>query len=673
MPFSCARTDLFHQNLAVLQGRRVAGIDDARAVEAVFAVLASPLAAMYGLDEASDDGEMAFAGFYLGRYHGGDACHVGMDADGVAGTVVSDLHLGAAVGAVEGYAEVVARLTVDGPAGLQGQRGPAREAQEGRRQVLDLVGIFASHEAGADPTAASLRTELGVGCAAHALDGGFAHQVEGHVHHVHAEVDERSAPGELFAGEPAAHPGDTVAAHPGRLGVVDPTQVSLLDVPLEGLHVPPLALGEGDVDRPVRGPGRINYLLRLAPGARKRFLAENMATPFEGGNGDRRVQMIRGPDAHDVEVVARDEILPTRVQIRHPVGFTQLAQAVSFEPGQGHGLDAGNPHEILQMLLASVAEADHPGAQGFYGRCFGYQLALLSGGFFDLTLPDRFRVAVNGHGPRRRCGPADGVPDDTLHVGVVVGRVLLVARAEVEDPAPPPSVTEPAPEDLAPTEMAHEDELVGLRHVEGLPIHLLTELYVLPETFGYGMAWGHDPEALRIIEAPLQIAGRTHEPLEDLREVPRMEHDQAHPTEHPLVHLVHGLVGDLIVGHVPPPQENVRRVEHLLGQPMLGLVEGGGADLEAGLLQNRGERAVDAFGVDLRDVFIALLVPVLVPDGYMRPVSQNPISFLVVPTRRWRRCVRRRRARPGTGSRPRRSVPGSLPHGCHPSGLLWYG
>src|ERR687897_802951 len=113
MPFSCARTDLFHQNLAVLQGRRVAGIDDARAVEAV--------------------------------------------------------------GAVEGYAEVVARLTVDGPAGLQGQRGPAREAQEGRRQVLDLVGVFASHEAGADPTAASLRTELGVGCAAHALDGGFAH------------------------------------------------------------------------------------------------------------------------------------------------------------------------------------------------------------------------------------------------------------------------------------------------------------------------------------------------------------------------------------------------------------------------------------------------------------------------------------------------------------------
>src|SRR5215212_6481001 len=171
------------------------------------------------------------------------------------------------------------------------------------------------------------------------------------------------------------------------------------------------------------------------------------------------------------------------------------------------------------MLLASVAEADHPGAQGFYRRCFGYQLALLSGGFSGLTLPDRFRVAVNGHGPRRRRGPVDGVADDALHVGVVVGRVLLVTRAEVEDPTPPPPVAESAPEDLAPTEVAHEDELVGLWHVEGLSVHLLLELDVFPESFGYGMARSDDPETLLVVVAPLQVAGSTHEPLEDLREV----------------------------------------------------------------------------------------------------------------------------------------------------------
>ena len=38
------------------------------------------------------------------------------------------------------------------------------------------------------------------------------------------------------------------------------------------------------------------------------------------------------------------------------------------------------------------------------------------------------------------------------------------------------------------------------------------------------MGWpgADDPEALRVVEAPLQVAGRSHKPLEDLREVPRM-------------------------------------------------------------------------------------------------------------------------------------------------------
>src|SRR3712207_7387441 len=57
-------------------------------------------------------------------------------------------------------------------------------------------------------------------------------------------------------------------------------------------------------------------------------------------------------------------------------------------------------------------------------------------------------------------------------------------RSEVEDPAEAAPVAEPAPEDLAPAEPAHEDEFVGLGHVEVLPVHLLLELYVLPDAFG---------------------------------------------------------------------------------------------------------------------------------------------------------------------------------------------
>ena len=53
----------------------------------------SHLPLLDGLDEAPDDGVVSFAGFDLGRNHGGDAGHVGVDADGVAGAVVFHLHL----------------------------------------------------------------------------------------------------------------------------------------------------------------------------------------------------------------------------------------------------------------------------------------------------------------------------------------------------------------------------------------------------------------------------------------------------------------------------------------------------------------------------------------------------------------------------------------------------
>src|SRR5918994_2143802 len=117
--------------------------------------------------------------------------------------------------------------------------------------------------------------------------------------------------------------------------------------------------------------------------------------------------------------------------------------------------------------------------------------------------------------PWCRRSPADGVLDDALDVLVVVGGVLLVAGAEVEDPTPPPPVTQAAPEDLPTSEPAHEDELVRLRDVEGLAVHLLLELYVLPYSLRYGVARRYHPEPLRVVVAPLEVAGRTHEPLED--------------------------------------------------------------------------------------------------------------------------------------------------------------
>src|SRR5829696_597135 len=354
MPFSSARPDLLHGDLAVFEGRGVAGVYDAGAVQAVLPVLALPGAISNSLDKASDDGEMSLAGFNLGRHHSGHAGHVSVDAVGIAGAVVLHLHLGAPVGTVQCDAEVVARLAVDGPAGLQVQRRPAGEADEGGRQVLDLVWFVALHKPEVAAAAPAARAELGVGCAAYCLYLGLAHEVDGHVYHVHAKVYERATAGKLLAGEPAAHAWDTVAAHPGRLGVVDPAQVPFLDVPLERLNVAPLALGEGDVHGAIGLPGRAYYPLRLGAVARERLLAEHVPAVCEGGHGDGGVQVVRRPDAHDVEVVAGDEFLPARVKIRHAVAPAELLQAVLFEPGERDGLHAWHPGEVLQVLLARV-------------------------------------------------------------------------------------------------------------------------------------------------------------------------------------------------------------------------------------------------------------------------------------------------------------------------------
>src|SRR5215218_828150 len=128
--------DLLHGDLAVFEGRGVAGIYDAGSAQAVLSVLAFPGTFPDGLDEAPDNGVVSFARFDLRRYDGGHAGHVGVDTDGIAGAVVPHLHLRSTVGAVQGDAKVIARLTVGGPAGLQVQRGPTGEADEGCRQVL---------------------------------------------------------------------------------------------------------------------------------------------------------------------------------------------------------------------------------------------------------------------------------------------------------------------------------------------------------------------------------------------------------------------------------------------------------------------------------------------------------------------------------------------------------
>ena len=54
-----------------------------------------------------------------------------------------------------------------------------------------------------------------------------------------------------------------------------------------------------------------------------------------------------------------------------------------------------------------------------------------------------------------------------------------------------------------------------------------------------------------------------------------MQYDEAHALQHALLHALHDLVPYLAVAYVAPPREHVSRSQDLLGQPVLGLVEGG--------------------------------------------------------------------------------------------------
>src|SRR3712207_847467 len=67
------------------------------------------------------------------------------------------------------------------------------------------------------------------------------------------------------------------------------------------------------------------------------------------------------------------------------------------------------------------------------------------------------------------CAPRDRVAEHSPDVGVVVDRIVLVAGAEVDDPARATPERASAAEDLAAAERADEHQLVRHRDVEELP------------------------------------------------------------------------------------------------------------------------------------------------------------------------------------------------------------
>ena len=142
-----------------------------------------------------------------------------------------------------------------------------------------------------------------------------------------------------------------------------------------------------------------------------------------------------------------------------------------------------------------------------------------------LGLVDRHVRRVGHRRPRlgRIVCPVHGVAQDRADIGVVVDRIGLVARAEIEDAAGAALVGEAGTEHLAALEPGDEHRLQRLRHGERFAIHFrVGDLDALAEPLGDAMAAVDHPDALALAGlAPFQRARRAHQLPEDFREMRR--------------------------------------------------------------------------------------------------------------------------------------------------------
>ena len=237
---------------------------------------------------------------------------------------------------------------------------------------------------------------------------------------------------------------------------------------------------------------------------------------------------------------------------------------------------------------------------------------------------------------------------------MVVGGACLVAWAEIEDPSGPASERATRAEHLASGEPTDQDQFVRRRDVEVLAVHLLMrQLEVLADAGGDGVSGRDHPEAFFVAAlTPLQITTCSHQALEHPRKVSGVQHDQAHAGIDPLHDTIDHLIADFAVGEMPPPDEHVRLVKPLLGQPVLWLIQRRGADHEVSIRgQCRRDRAMNAIRIDLPDDLALALMAKFIPHHHANRGHPALLRLVRHVLRRWRSLGR---------VRPRRRLPRSV-------------
>ncbi len=223
-----------------------------------------------------------------------------------------------------------------GPTGFEVDGGAGGGAEEGGGEVLDLVAVFREdRKAAVGPVPFALGAEFGVGGAGDGDDLGVAHQGEGHVEDVDAEVDQGTAAGLLFVGEPGAKTGDPGVAHPEGFGVVDVAESAGLDVLAEEFRFRLVAFAEADAEDLAGGIRGADDLLALGGVAGEGFLHQDVFAGGEGGEGDGEMEVVGDADADGVDVGALDEIAVVVDDVEDVVLAGDPQAALGVQPGQG--------------------------------------------------------------------------------------------------------------------------------------------------------------------------------------------------------------------------------------------------------------------------------------------------------------------------------------------------
>ena len=198
----------------------------------------------------------------------------------------------------------------------------------------------------------------------------------------------------------------------------------------------------------------------------------------------------------------------------------------------------------------------------------------------------------------------DGVADDGADVLVVVGGAGFVTGLEVEELAVAPVPQAAGAEYLAAAEAAQEYQLIGGGNVEEFTVHFfLPKINAFRHIPGNGMTGIDAPKLFFVALPPAQGAGGAKQLPHGLAQVTGVEDDEAHAPAHMVTDPGGDFVGNVLMGDVPPPEQHVGVLKHLLTEAALLHLQGGDvANLNVGILLHKGlQGALDTLWVDGAD------------------------------------------------------------------------